>query len=77
MQLFYNPKNSPLVKSESVSFDGLLIKAGNNEVPDSLKDHPDFQLYLDSKAFVLTETKVEPEPKPKSKESVITLTAEK
>lgn len=74
MQLTYNPQKNPLSPSKSVSFDKVLIKAGNNEVPDSLKDHPDFQLYLDSGAFTLTDKKVEPEQKPKSKESVITLT---
>ncbi len=73
MKVFYDPSKSPLVNSQAVNFDGILIKAGNNEVPDSLKDHPDFKLYLDSKAFVLEVVKVEPEPK-KSKETVINLT---
>lgn len=73
MKVFYDPKKNPLVKSVAVNFDGILVKAGNNEVPDSIKEHPDFQLYLDAGAFVLEAVKVEPEPK-KSKESVINLT---
>jgi len=79
MNIVYEPSKNPLGKSQFLDFDGIELKAGlNRYIPETIKQHPDYELYVKAGALSvqLEEIPVREEPKepPKKKPNVVHLT---
>ena len=79
MNIVYEPSKNPLVKSQFLNFDGIELKAGlNRDIPETIKQHPDYELYVQTGALSVQlgdiPIKEEPKEPPKKKPPVVHLT---